>query len=256
MGHADAALMEVALVATGSGGPSDWRAAHGLLEAVAGDPVAANQLALLALMDLDEDGRPTRVPVGERLSESPDVVRFPGLLSPAECQYVAMTAQDVLEPAVVIDPRTGKMVSHPIRTSLGAVIGPARENLVVRAINARLAAVSNTAIEQGEPLAVLRYAPGQQYRAHLDSIDNAPNQRIKTVLVYLNEGFRGGETRFTANGLNVSPRGGDAILFSNALADGSPDRRSEHAGLPVIQGVKWLATRWIRQRPYNPWNPG
>jgi prolyl 4-hydroxylase len=256
IGHADAALMEVALTATGSGGPPSWEDAYALLKRAANNPRATEQLDLLATMELDTKGHPIRAPQGERLSNSPDVVRFAALLSPAECRYVAMTAQDLLEPAVVVDPRSGKMVSHPIRTSFGAVIGPVRENLVIRAINARIAAISGTSIGQGEPLAVLRYSPGQQYRAHLDSMDGAPNQRIRTVLVYLNQGFKGGETYFTANGLKVSARGGDAIMFSNIVANGTPDRRSEHAGLPVIEGVKWLATRWIRERPYDPWNPG
>lgn len=256
IGHVDGALLEIALTATGSGGPPDWARARNLLQRAAEtDPVARQQLDLIEAMHLDADGRPTQLPRGERLSASPDVQRFPALLTPAECEHLAMAVQDLLQPAVVVDPRTGKMISHPIRTSHGAVVGPARETLVIRAINMRIAAISGTMVEQGEPLAVLHYAPGQQYRPHHDSIAGAANQRIKTVLVYLNQGYRGGETQFMANSLKVQPRGGDAILFSNTRADGAPDRRAEHAGLPVSAGVKWLATRWIRAAPHDPWNP-
>ena len=42
------------------------------------------------------------------------------------------------------------------------------EDPVIHALNRRLAAVSGTAWDQGEPLQILRYSPGQQYRNHFD----------------------------------------------------------------------------------------
>ena len=54
--------------------------------------------------------------------------------------------------------------------------------------------------------------------------------------------------------ITVTPRGGDALLFFNTLADGRADPATRHAGLPVRSGAKWLATRWIRARPLDPWN--
>lgn len=254
IGHVDAALMEVALTANGSGGDADWRSALALLRTAArGDHVAAAQLALVEAMALDADGAPSPVPRGEPLADTPRVVRFPGLLSPQECAHVAGVAAAMLEPATVLDPASGRRIAHPVRTSDGAAIGPVHEDLVVRAINARIAAVSGTRIAQGEPLTVLRYRPGQEYRPHLDTIQGAANQRVATVLVYLNGGFGGGETHFPAPGLTVTPRGGDALLFVNTLPDGRPDPASRHAGLPVTHGVKWLATRWIRGRDIDPW---
>ncbi|MES2058659.1 MAG: 2OG-Fe(II) oxygenase [Pseudomonadota bacterium] len=256
IGHVDAALMEIALTANGSGAAPDWPAALALLRTAArGDHVAANQLKLVKAMKLDDQGAPRTMPSPERLSEHCDLVRYPRLFSPEECMQVATVANDLLEPALVLDPTTGRQISHPIRTSDGAVIGPTREDLVIRALNHRLAAISGTQIDQGEALAVLRYAPGQQYRPHLDSITGAQNQRIKTVLIYLNHGFQGGETIFSELGVTIVPQQGDAIVFTNVTANGSPDPASRHAGLPVIQGVKWLATRWIRAHPLDVWKP-
>lgn len=257
IGHVDGALVEVALTANGSGGSADWSAALALLRtAAANDPVAARHLDLLAAMALDEGGRPRAVPQGQRLSDAPELIRYPGLLTRDECAHIAMAAQDLMEPSSVLDPATGRRIAHPIRTSDGAVIGPTREDLVIQALNRRIAAISGTAWEQGEPLAVLRYAPGQQYRLHLDTIAGAANQRIKTVLVYLNEGYGGGETEFPTPGITVQPCAGDAIVFTNTLSDGRPDERARHAGLPVTRGAKWLATRWIRAAPISPWDIG
>lgn len=254
IGHVDAALMEIALTANGSGGQSDWPTAVALLRTAAlHDPVAAAQLTLIQAMAIDAAGAPVAMPVSETLSETPDVIRFPKFFTPAECAHLAGVAAEMLEPARVIDPRTGRWIAHPIRTSDGTAIGPAREDLVVRALNQRIATASGTDIAQGEPLTVLRYRPGQQYRLHLDTIQGAVNQRITTVLIYLNEGYRGGETHFPASNLKVTPRGGDAIMFKTLTKDGAIDQSSQHAGLPVTQGAKWLATRWIRAEPIDPW---
>ena len=254
IGHVDAALMEVALTANGSGAASDWAGALTLLrQAARQDHVAAAQLALVDAMALDGAGVPVAVPPGEVLAEAPRVVRFPALLTPQECAHLASVAGALLEPARVIDPRTGRWIAHPVRSSEDAAIGPTREDLVVRAINARVAAISGTGIDQGEPLTVLRYRPRQEYRPHVDTIQGAANQRIATVLLYLNQGFGGGETHFPDAGLTVTPRGGDALLFVNTFPDGRPDPASRHAGLPVTHGAKWLATRWIRRAAVDPW---
>jgi prolyl 4-hydroxylase len=253
--HEGATMLEIALTANGSGAARDWRTARRLLEeAAAHYPDAKRQLDLLTAMRLDDDGGPSDIPDARQISDHPEVFYFPALLSPDECEWIATTANALLTPSIVVDPRTGRMVAHPIRTSDGAVIGPGRENLVMRAINRRIAAISKSDIDQGEPLAVLRYSPGQQYRPHHDCITGAANQRIKTAIIYLNQGYQGGATRFTANGLTISGKAGDAIVFLNTLPDGGADRHAEHAGLPVERGQKWIATRWIRAGRHDPWN--
>ena len=254
IGHVDAALMEIALTANGSGAPADWARALGLLEVAAkADPVAAEQLRLLRAMDLDASGMPRTAPPGEPVSTAPRITRFPRFFSPAECAHVAGVTGALLAPARVIDPVTGQWRAHPVRTSDDAAIGPAQEDLVIRALNLRIAAASGTRVEQGEALTVLRYRPGQQFRPHLDTIAGAANQRRATMLVYLNEGYGGGETHFPDANVTITPRGGDAILFENLRRDGSPDPATRHAGLPVTRGVKWLATRWIRARAVDSW---
>lgn len=254
IGHVDAALLEIALTANGSGAPASWRSARKLLAVAAHkDPVAAQQSALLDQMNLTADGHPASRPASVVIAVQPEIHHFPGLLTMEECAHLANAASDLLAPAVVVDPRTGRNVPHPIRSSDGAVIGPMRESLVVRAINQRLAAITATDIAQGEALTILRYRPGQEFRPHFDAIGNARNQRTKTVLIYLNEGFTGGETQFPKLGVTIRPKAGDAIAFTNTLADDATDPQSIHAGLPVTQGVKWLATRWIRKRPFDTW---
>lgn len=256
-GDPDAALMEVALTANGTGGARDWRGAVELLtRAAQRDRLAAAHLEMLRAMDLDPDGLPRRLPELERLSTSPRVALARGFLTPAEARHIAEAAAGLLEPSTVVDPASGRMIAHPIRTSRSAAIGPTRETLPIQAILARVALLSGTDVTQGEPLTLLEYQPGQQYRPHHDALPGLTNQRIATVLLYLNQGYGGGETRFVRSGLTVAGRGGDALLFGNTLPDGRPDPSAEHAGLPVTAGQKLLATRWIRAQPVDPWTMG
>jgi prolyl 4-hydroxylase len=254
LGNSGAALVEVALTANGSGGPANWAAARTLLETAAcTDRIAATQLTLLENMALTADGEPIDPPCTKMIGQGPDVRHIARLFSQEECLHVAQSAADLLQPAMVVDPKTGRNVANPVRTSDGAVIGPTRETLVVQALNRRLAAVTGTDWSQGEALSVLRYRPGQQFRPHVDALPGTHNQRIRTVLIYLNEGFSGGSTIFLRNKLKVTPRVGDAIIFDNVRADGSIDASTQHAGEPVTKGVKWLATRWIRARSFSVW---
>ncbi|MET0245465.1 MAG: 2OG-Fe(II) oxygenase [Sphingomonas sp.] len=255
IGHVDGALMEIALTANGSGGRADWTLAlRRLQQAAKGDPIATQQLDLISTMRLAPDGNPRSLPDAERLSAAPLVRRFPAFITPAEAHHIAATVVAMLQPATVFDPANNRMVAHPIRSSDNAAIGPTQETLVIQAINRRIAVATGTQLTCGEPLTVLRYAPGQQYRPHLDTLSNTTNQRTTTAILYLSDDYRGGETIFPLLDLEVRARAGDLLVFDNVDATGAPDPRSRHAGNPVQTGTKWIATRWIRKDPISPWD--
>lgn len=250
LGDAYSAAVARAFIAGGIGGPADWPRALSLLRA-SSDPEAARQLALIDAMNLTADGAPATDFAAGTLNEAPDVRRFPALFSGDECQYLIDAAKPLLQPSVVVDPRSGQQVPNPIRTSSAAGFPFVNENPAIHALNRRLAAASGTDVRAGEPLQVLHYEPGQQYREHSDALPGvaASQQRVMTFLVYLNEDFEGGQTSFPRLGISFRGQAGDGLLFRNASDDGAPDPRSIHAGLPVTRGVKHLASRWIRAAP-------
>ena len=252
LGDRSAAAVVRAFVAGGVGGPPDWPRAMSLLrEASADDPDAAAQVQLINAMNLGPDGAPSADLRFEILSDSPEVRVFPGLFTAAECAYLIDLVRPLLRPSVVVDPRTGRQVANPVRTSSAAGFPFTDENPAIHALNRRLAAASGSDVRSGEPLQVLRYAPGEQYHRHSDALPGvAPaQQRVLTFLVYLNEDFEGGETAFPALGITFRGRTGDGLLFRNASPDGTPDAQAIHAGLPVVRGAKHLASRWIRATP-------
>ncbi|WP_133364794.1 2OG-Fe(II) oxygenase [Qipengyuania sediminis] len=251
-GSVEAVRTAAILTANGTGCSPDPAAAERMLRSIGDrDPHAALQLALLEGMPAPEAYPPER---SETLSERPLVKRYAGLLSPRECAYLMGMAEPQLRPSYVTNPATGAQMPHPIRTSTGMSYGPTLEDLVVRRLNERIARASGTQTAWGEPLHILRYDRGQEYRPHTDSMPGDTDPRVWTVLIYLNDAYEGGATSFPRAGLSFRGAPGDALMFRNVTQDGRPDGDSLHAGLPIEKGVKWLATRWIRSQPYHPWH--
>jgi prolyl 4-hydroxylase len=250
-GHPTGSHYYAHFLANGTGGPADWKKARAVVDKIAAtQPAAAEQLAMLERMAVDENGEPTRVAEPQMVSRVPLVYSASAFLTDDECDYLVRAAEPRLQPSVVIERATGRSLPHPDRRSDGAFFGVGHEDLVVNAINRRIAAVSGTRTEQAEPLQILRYGPGGEFRPHYDFVKEGGNQRILTALVYLTEGYEGGETRFVRTGLDFRGRKGDLLILHNVTTEGRPDLSSEHAGLPVRSGTKVVASRWIWREPY------
>jgi prolyl 4-hydroxylase len=250
LGDSAAEQVYIAFLANGIGGEANWHAAKDrLLKLARQDAKAAQQVERVEQMALDDSGNPQGNLVARKLSSSPEVSVFEQFMSPAECDYLISAANPLLQQSVIVDPSSGQLRPHPIRTSDGAFFPWAAEDLVISALNRRMAKASRTDTQCGEPLQVLRYRPGQEYRPHFDALPAASNQRVYTMLVYLNDGYAGGETFFTRTGLKYAGKRGAGLLFRNVGPEGRPDPQAEHAGLPVVQGEKFIASRWIRERP-------
>ena len=103
--------------------------------------------------------------------------------------------------------------------------------------------------EQGEPMQLTRYQVGEYYKHHWDHFNfpNLPqvdNDRVATLIWYLNDGFEGGTTYFNHLGITVTPRRGRCLLFY--YPDDVSKNLMLHEGCPVTAGEKTIATIWIR----------
>ena len=58
----------------------------------------------------------------------------------------------------------------------------------------------------------------------------------------------GGATTFPDVALDVAASKGNAVFFSYDKP--SPITRTLHGGAPVVQGEKWVATKWLREREF------
>jgi prolyl 4-hydroxylase len=252
-GHRDAMRVHAIFLASGVSGVRDWAGALRQLETGAGDdPLAMRQRALIEAMALDADGAPLQVAAQEAVSEAPRIAWVRDLFTPAECAFLVELAAPRFRPAMVFHEGQQRFVRDPVRQSDAAGFPILFEWPFVHALNRRIAAATGTTVEQGEPLQILRYGPGQQYKPHLDALPGMRNQRRWTALVYLNHDYEGGETAFVEAGHVLRGRAGDLLMFENTLPGGHPDPATRHAGLPVTTGIKLLASRWIRARAPDP----
>ncbi|MFJ4293937.1 2OG-Fe(II) oxygenase [Cupriavidus sp. NPDC089707] len=205
------------------------------------------------------DGGDRHVPILFRLA-SPQIRLYQQLLSAEECDALVALSRGRLARSPVVNPDTGDENLIDARTSMGAMFQVGEHALIER-IEARIAAVTGVPAEHGEGLQILNYKPGGEYQPHFDYFNpqrpgearqlTVGGQRIATLVIYLNTPEAGGATAFPRLGLEVAPVKGNAVYFSYLLPDGMLDERTLHAGLPVASGEKWIATKWLRERPYR-----
>jgi prolyl 4-hydroxylase len=99
---------------------------------------------------------------------------------------------------------------------------------------------------------VLHYGPGQEYKAHYDFFSpknpQARNNRISTLIIYLNDVEEGGETVFPLLQLKVKPKRGSALYFEYFYRQQALNELTLHSSVPVVRGEKWVATQWMRRQ--------
>jgi hypothetical protein len=219
-------------------------------------PAAPKRPAPPATLTLDEVLDP---PDPTILAEKPRIAQFDGLLSVDECRLLVASAQPMLRPSRVHDAAAGEAARMELRTSSDAAFDPLLEDFALRLVQLRMAAAAGVELVHAEQLIVLRYEPGQEYRPRRDYLPPeaierdrpAAGNRQRTICAYLNTPLEGGSTDFPTAGVRVEPEAGRAVVFDSLDTAGRPDADSLHAGLPVERGEKWLATLWLRERPYR-----
>ena len=189
---------------------------------------------------------------------NPRVVLLGQLLSPEECQAIIDAARPRMARSLTVQTRTGGQEVNADRTSQGMFFQRG-ENELVRRIEARIAKLVNWPVENGEGVQVLRYTPGTEYKPHYDYFDpdqpgtasllKRGGQRVGTVVMYLSAPVKGGGTTFPGVHLEVAPQRGNAVFFSYNRPH--PCTQTLHGGAPVIEGEKWIATKWLREREFN-----
>ena len=222
--------------------------ASGLLPPVTAVPEPALEESPVLLHAVDRD---VKVLASMR---NPRVIVFGGLLSDEECDGLVEQARARLARSETVDTRTGGSELNEARTSEGMFFDRGETALVTR-IEARIAALLQWPLVNGEGLQILRYRPGAEYKPHYDYFDPAQpgtptilkrgGQRVASLVMYLNTPAKGGATTFPDVELEVAPVKGNAVFFSYDRPH--PVTRTLHGGAPVIEGEKWVATKWLRE---------
>ena len=192
-------------------------------------------------------------------STAPDVVLLDNFMTDAECDELCSLSKSTLTTSTVVDDKTGEGINHHARTSQGTYFSVG-QNALVKKIENRISEITGMPVNHGEGIQILNYANGGEYKPHFDYFpDNEGGQanmqkggqRIITIIMYLNNVITGGATIFPEINLNIYPKKGSALYFSYYSTNGAVDPLTLHGGSPVIEGEKWIATKWIREQPYE-----
>ena len=189
-----------------------------------------------------------------QVSETPRVYAIEGFADDAICDWLIARAQGRLANALIFDGHAKAQSGRRSNSSFGIdIVGSGVVTLLLRF---RIMGATGLSVTHMEPPNILHYGIGEEYVPHHDCLYAAANQaarvngdRRATFLLYLNDGYQGGELDFPRAGLSHKGRRGDAVFFANMI-DGEPDPLALHAGLPVTDGEKWLFSQWIWDRPF------
>ena len=160
-------------------------------------------------------------------------IEIENLLSESECsKFISLGESIGFSKPKVKTPR-GEMVQEHIRNNGSALLDDVnlcnelfdkfKDKLPVNIDGWNLKGLN-------EQMKVYKYEVGQRFKMHKDVsfVRNENERSLLTMLIYLNEDYRGGET-FFLNGA-VTPETGKCIVFQQNVM---------HAGLTVKHGVKY-----------------
>ena len=183
------------------------------------------------------------------VSSNPPVWKVSNFLTKEECRSLIVDASPLLQRSMTTDGETQDRTSSTCHLE--------STNFMTDKVLNLMNGVKQSQLELPQ---VAKYGKTQEYRPHFDSVldtDNNAKEFLKnggarkaTVLTYLNNVQKGGETEFPLLKLKIRPQEGDAVVFFPTLSDGTVDKMTLHAGLPPEESDKWVSQVWIRHRDH------
>jgi prolyl 4-hydroxylase len=180
-------------------------------------------------------------------------------MSERECDDIVEIITRNLRPSTITIPSTDKYFRTSSTCDLSFLGIP-----VVQALDEKIARTLGISLPYSEGIQAQRYEVGQEFKAHTDFFEPGTEEHAKfggergnrtwTFMVYLNsvpEGGGGG-TKFFAIDKTFFPRKGQAVIWNNLYPDGTVNRDTLHAGMPVEKGQKVIITKWFREKGGGP----
>ncbi len=126
----------------------------------------------------------------------------------------------------------------------------------IKNLDEKICNAANEKYNQGEKIQGQYYDVGQEFKEHTDWFEgkgyeaNCKEQgnRTTTFMIYLNDVKKGGDTFFPRLNKRISPKKGMAVMWKNLDLYGNPDHDLRHTGEPILDGEKYIMTKWFRER--------
>ncbi|MBO9602514.1 MAG: 2OG-Fe(II) oxygenase [Novosphingobium sp.] len=194
---------------------------------------------------------------GMRQVPSPRIEMFtlPGFVPPELCGDLMALIDANRRPSTIADSDG----DHYFRTSETCDLAPTEPAVIE--LERLLRELNRIDPANGEPIQGQRYEVGQEFKAHTDYFEptgadyerfcSATGQRTWTFMVYLNTVDAGGATRFKVIDKLFQPEGGRLVCWNNRRPDGTCNPATLHHAMKVRKGLKYVITKWYRERPWS-----
>jgi prolyl 4-hydroxylase len=179
----------------------------------------------------------------------------PGFLPADLCRRLIALIDQGRRPSTIADENGDQSFRTSETCDLSA------EDPAARELEERLFALNGIDPAHGEPVQGQRYDVGQEFKPHTDYFEpsgrdfakfcSVAGQRTWTFMIYLNDVEAGGATRFKALDKTFQPEAGKLLGWNNHRADGTLNPSTLHHGMKVRRGVKYVITKWYRERPWG-----
>jgi prolyl 4-hydroxylase len=175
------------------------------------------------------------------------------IINEEEANYILKMAKDNYAESNVLGG-----YNRDIRKSETAQLS--KDDSVINSVISRVCKMTGYSVDHAEDLQVVKYQPNGFYHGHHDSCCDDSKEckkflvggghRVRTMVIYLNEDFEGGATRFINLDKDVKPPKYSGVLFHTLDAKSEKCHpKALHAGLPIDSGEKYIANVWIHERP-------
>jgi len=185
-------------------------------------------------------------------NDSYKVIQIDNLLTPSECDELISYAntQQYMKSEIVSS--TGDVYTNN-RVSQQIWIKDTSHKIANKITN-YIEKYSGYPRENMEELQFVKYDVSGYFNEHYDpdvSYKNETNDRIYTLIIYLNDDFEGGHTYFKNINLFIKPKKGMAVLFKSLSENNDLLTNSLHTGTPITKGNKYICNKWIHLNKFN-----
>ena len=191
-----------------------------------------------------------------QLSDEIRLFSINNVLTEDEIKHLKELTNNRMTKSVTINKNTLKREVSTLRTSYSCYLGLG-ETEIIKKIEKKLAELVDKSIEYMENLQVVRYKKGEYFNNHYDwfyhDMDEykSNGQRIITLFLYLSDDFKGGKTYFKSLNKFFKPEKGGGLMWYNIDKEGKEDKKTNHSGTTIIDGIKWGLNVWFREKKFR-----
>jgi hypothetical protein len=195
-----------------------------------------------------------------QVCESPRVWTAEKFTTPELCEWLISRGRDRFKPALMRDATTGVAQALDSRTCSDFVFDVVDGGVVMLLLRIKISNITSIPVPHMEPPQIFHYAIGEEIQPHYDYLFDGKTaygpdgtykgDRLATFLLYLNDGYEGGELEFPYGSYRYKGRPGDGIFFASQR-DKKPDPKSLHGATPVTRGEKFILSQWIHNQPFR-----